>query len=89
MDENINWSAAELLTVSEKTLKVLRDALLNEIFAPGEKLIERAFAEWAGVSRTSIREALPQLEAKGIVKRLPGKGIHVTRLTETEVLEIL
>lgn len=88
MDETINWSVVEAQTLREQTVEVLRDALLNEIFAPGEKLIERTLAEWTGVSRTSVREALAQLEAEGLVRRLPGKGMYVTRLTETEIFEI-
>src|SRR3979411_474083 len=42
----------------EKTTQVLREAILNLHFRPGQKLVERALCEGTGVSRTCIREAL-------------------------------
>ncbi len=44
------------------------------LFAPGERLIERELCELTGVSRTSIREALRQLETEGLVVLIPNRG---------------
>jgi DNA-binding GntR family transcriptional regulator len=72
----------------EQTVVTLREALLNEVFRPGDKLVERKLAEQTGVSRTSIREALSQLESEGLVTRVPGKGMFVTHLSEREIRQI-
>lgn len=84
----MDWSVNEPATLREQTVGVLREAVLNGTFRPGEKLVERTLAERIGVSRTSVREALGQLDAEGLVRRVPGKGIHVTKLSEAEALAI-
>ena len=88
MNEWHDWSVTESPTLREQTVVTLREALLNEVFRPGEKLVERKLAEQTGVSRTSIREALSQLESEGLVTRMAGKGMFVTRLSESEIRQI-
>jgi len=88
MHEWTDWSIAESPTLREQTVVTLREALLNEVFRPGDKLVERKLAEQTGVSRTSIREALSQLESEGLVTRIPGKGMFVTHLSEQEIRQI-
>ncbi len=88
MQEWTDWSIAESPTLREQTVVTLREALLNEVFRPGDKLVERKLAEQTGVSRTSIREALSQLESEGLVTRVPGKGMFVTHLSEREIRQI-
>ena len=48
--------------IREQVVSNLRRAILEGQFQPGERLIERALCALTGVSRTSIREALRQLE---------------------------
>lgn len=49
----------------------------------GEKLPpERVLAEMLGVSRTTLRDALRELEIKGLVSRRPGRGTIVTVPTD-------
>lgn len=89
MTENTTtWMVDEPVTLRYQTTESLRDALLNNVFAPGEQLVERKLAELTGVSRTSIREALSRLEAEGLVTRVPGKGMVVTQLSEEEGLRV-
>lgn len=45
----------------------------------GDRLpAERTFAQQLGVSRTTLREALHELEMKGLVSRRPGRGTIIT-----------
>lgn len=88
MTEWSEWAVSEPPTLREQTASTLREALLNQVFQPGEKLVERKLADLTGVSRTSIREGLSQLEAEGLVRRVPGKGVFVTDLSEEEALQI-
>lgn len=88
IESKITWMVEEPATLRNQTTGSLREALLNSVFLPGEQLVERKLAELTGVSRTSIREALGSLEAEGLVTRVPGKGMFVTRLSEEEALSI-
>lgn len=88
MVKSVDWAVVEQPTLREQTASILREALLNQIFQPGEKLVERTLADRTGVSRTSIREALSQLEAEGLVQRVPGAGVFVTQLTEEDAAQI-
>src|SRR5260370_8195304 len=78
----------EPIGLREKTTQVLREAILNLHFRPGQKLVERALCEGTGVSRTCIREALRHLEAEGLVSRLPNRGIIVAEVTPDETRQI-
>jgi len=76
------------ISLREKTTEVLRNAILNLTFQPGEKLVERKLCEETGVSRTSIREALRLLEAEGLLRREHNKGLCVNTVTDKEVHDI-
>lgn len=56
---------------------------------PGDLIDETALVEEFAVSRTPVREAILQLEATGLVKRLPRKGATVFRPSLEEFLAIL
>lgn len=69
-----------------KTLNAWIDAgRLN----PGDEIEEAALVEQFGVSRTPVREALMQIEASGLMRRLPRKGAVVFKPTLPEFLAIL
>lgn len=56
---------------------------------PGDSLDEAELVATFGVSRTPVREAILQLEAVGLVRRLPRKGATIFRPTLEEFLAIL
>lgn len=60
-------------------------AIVEEQFAPGERLKEVDLASAFGVSRASIREALRLLESRGLVRILPQRGAQVTLLSRQEL----
>jgi DNA-binding GntR family transcriptional regulator len=62
----------------------LRQAIADGHFGPGDRLIERELCALIGVGRTSIREALRQLEAEGLVTSYPHRGPVVTSITYDE-----
>ena len=49
-------------------------SILAQKLAPGERLGEQALADLFGVSRTMVREALMQLQARGFVEVQPKRG---------------
>lgn len=56
---------------------------------PGDVVDEQELVETFSVSRTPVREALLQLEAIGLIRRLPRKGAVLFRPTLEEFLAIL
>ena len=56
---------------------------------PGDVIDEQPLVAEFGVSRTPVREALLQLEARGLIRRLPRKGAVVFRPTLEDFLAIL
>lgn len=58
----------------------LRDAIVDCTFLPGEQLKDVDLAEWLGVSRTPVREALLRLAASGLVIAKPGRSTTVSAI---------
>ena len=58
----------------------LRDAIVDGTFVPGEQLKDGEVAEWLGVSRTPVREALLRLGGSGLVVALPGRSTTVSTI---------
>ena len=56
--------------------------------APGQRLIERELVELTGVSRTSVREALRELAAEGLVTAIPDRGTVVTSVSAEEARQL-
>ena len=68
-------------TLRRKVEKTLRSAIHSGHFKPGQRLIERELCELIGVGRTSIREALRQMEAEGLVTTIPYRGPSVASIS--------
>lgn len=74
--------------IRSQVLENLRQAILDRRLAPGQRLIERELVELTGVSRTSVREALRELAAEGLVTAVPNKGMVVTSVTAEEARQL-
>lgn len=66
----------------------LREALIDGVIKPGERIVERSYAEKFNVSRTPIREVLRKLEMEGFVEYIPRRGIVAKGLNQAEIEEI-
>ena len=64
----------------EDAYRAVRDAIVDGTLAPGERLNDNALAQWLGVSRTPLREALARLELAGLVVTKPGRYTMVSPL---------
>lgn len=73
---------------SLRVCQEIEDAILSGQFKPRERLIEMDLISRYRVSRTVIREALKRLEAKGLVRAIPYRGVVVADLTVEEIEEI-
>lgn len=64
----------------DNAYRAIRDAIVDGTLAPGERLNDADLAEWLGVSRTPVREALARLEQVGLVQTKPGRWTMVSAL---------
>jgi DNA-binding GntR family transcriptional regulator len=78
----------ETVKVPFLLVKRIREAILDEVFQPGDRLIEVDLAEKFEVSRQPVREALLALEKEGTVIMSPYKGAMVKPLSVAEVTDI-
>ncbi|TWX38899.1 GntR family transcriptional regulator [Frigoribacterium sp. ACAM 257] len=53
--------------LSDDVFRALRDAVLEGVLEPGERLRDDELVRWLGVSRTPIRNALDRLRSAGLV----------------------
>lgn len=88
MSRNSLVVARDTPTLRELTTAKLRDAILSLRFKPDQHLVERELCAETGVSRTSVREALRQLEAEGLVERRGNRGLFVSSLTMQEAQQV-
>ncbi|MCQ4213245.1 GntR family transcriptional regulator [Streptomyces longispororuber] len=69
-------------------LEQLRTAILRGEMAPAQRLVENELAEQYDVTRASIRAALLDLAAEGLVERIRNRGSRVRVVTVEEAVEI-
>lgn len=68
--------------------ELIRAAIVENRYAPGERLIEQRIAREFGLSRTPVREALRRLEAEGLVVSERNRGARVRQMSPTEVVDL-
>jgi DNA-binding GntR family transcriptional regulator len=66
----------------------LRQAILSGDMAPGQRLVEEELAGLLAVTRASLRAALFDLTAEGLVERIPNRGARVRAVTLDEAVAI-
>ncbi|HEY6256180.1 MAG TPA: GntR family transcriptional regulator [Xanthobacteraceae bacterium] len=74
--------------VRAQLAQTLRALVTDGVYKAGDRMTERELCERLGVSRPSLREALRQLEAEGLVDILPNRGPVVRMVTLSDVLEL-
>jgi len=67
----------------------MRDAILTGEVSPGQRLVESELMETFGATRGSVRSAIDDLAAEGLVERIPNRGARVRRVSLDEAISIL
>ena len=75
-------------TVEDMTQSFIREAIIQGLFRPGERLNLDTIASALGVSRMPVRASLRQLEGEGLLRIHPYRGATVSVLQPHEIAEI-
>ncbi|MCL1917039.1 MAG: GntR family transcriptional regulator [Peptococcaceae bacterium] len=63
----------------------LRQAIVNGVLKPGERIVETRIAKELGVSQAPIRESLRELELMGLIESVPFQGCYVKKLSRKDI----
>ena len=66
----------------------LKRRIITNALKPGDPLNEGILSKELKISKTPVREALQQLEKKGLVENIPGKGAFVSRFSFQDIREL-
>lgn len=75
-------------SLRDEIVEALQRSIMLGLTRPGELLIERALAEQFGVSSIPVREALQELEGRGLVTKRPNRSCCVIELSPDELHQI-
>jgi DNA-binding GntR family transcriptional regulator len=67
-----------------KIIAALRSAIETGVLTPGTRLIEKNLCDQLSVSRTSVREALRELQADGIFEPDSARGLTISAISREE-----
>ena len=76
------------VSIRQKVYDYLRNQILSNHIAAGERLVEGRLARQIKVSRTPVREALHILEVEGLIESIPRVGYRVKELRWEDVEEL-
>ena len=72
----------------EGAYDALKEAIRNNVFAPGYQGSEGEIASRLGMSRTPVHEAVIRLQEEGLVRVLPRRGVVVCAISPDYMREI-
>jgi DNA-binding GntR family transcriptional regulator len=76
------------VSIRQKVYDFLRNQILSNHIAAGDRLVEGRLARQINVSRTPVREALHILEMEGLVESIPRVGYRVKEMQWEDVEEL-
>lgn len=75
------------VAISPQIYTHLRDAIIRNRFAPGDRISESEIARACNVSRQPVREAFIKLAGEGLLAILPQRGTVITKIGYGAVLD--
>jgi DNA-binding GntR family transcriptional regulator len=72
-------------TYADRSLKVIREMILDGKLPPGERLNEVHLSQALGISRGPVREAIQRLASEGLVEAVTHRGVYVRSFSTREL----
>lgn len=73
--------------LNDSVYDVIKENILSQVFAPGQRLILGELSQQLGVSMTPMKDALSRLATEGLIVIVPRRGTYVTVLKRDEIAE--
>jgi DNA-binding GntR family transcriptional regulator len=86
--ESISQPLIRAKSLGEEIVEVVQRAIIAGEFRPGQRLVERELIGRFGVSSIPVRDALRELESRGLVQKRHNRGCSVIQLTPKDVARI-
>ncbi|MBW2340200.1 MAG: GntR family transcriptional regulator [Deltaproteobacteria bacterium] len=78
----------KIKSLVDHTSKYLEDMIIKGKLRPGQRIKEQEVSSQLGISRPPVREAFKILEAEGLIKREPRRGVLVSEVTKNDIWEV-
>lgn len=75
-------------TLVDRLVRLLEDEIVSGRQVSGVRMDEQRLADWFGVSRTPVREALRELVSTGLLEKRPHCSFTVKQLTQQELSDL-
>lgn len=85
----IATNAAKSASLAEQAHHLLETQIITLQLMPGTLITEKDLTGITGIGRTPVREAVQRLASEGLVQVLPRKGLIVTALRRSDLVNIL
>lgn len=72
--------AKKVAKLREQAYESFTDRLLSQAIRPGQFISQRELVEITGMTLGAIRELVPRLEADGLIKTVPQRGMQVAHV---------
>ena len=76
-------------SLAEQAYRALEELLVTLQLPPGALIQEKELAGMIGIGRTPVREAIQKLAAHGLLKVMPRKGLMVSPVLRSELIQIV
>lgn len=74
--------------MTDEIISRIEEDIVFGVYPPGGKLVEDQLGERFGLSRYNLRSALSILQEKGLVEKIPNRGVRVIEPTPKEIDEL-
>ena len=86
--ENNKINDIEYESLSDKVYNRITEAILNNSFQSGERIVINKIAKYFNVSSSPVREAIVKLEREGFIYSIPRSGKFISSISNEDLEEI-
>lgn len=76
-------------SLADQAYRFLEEQLVTMQLVPAQMVAEKDLMDASGIGRTPVREAIQKLAAEGMLQVLPRKGLMVTPIRRSDLLQIV
>lgn len=75
-------------TLADKAYQIIKEAIVSNVYKPGDLLVEETLADQLSISRTPIRDALKRLQFEHIIAPGDNKKLVVSSVSTSDIANV-